>query len=81
MSTMAEELTDQASAEHMQMGLRDFSRLERMLLFAVVTECERCIISEGRDCLDMPIPMSCPFVEVRQEYGIRDIFEWKKIVE
>jgi len=80
MSSITHDLVDSTEAEHAQFGLRDFSRLERMLLFAVVTECERCISSEGRDCLDTAKSVSCPFVSIREEYGIHDIPEWKELV-
>lgn len=59
---------------------RDFSRMERMLLFAVISECERCICSEGLDCFDSDKSVSCPFVPIREEYSVRDIVEWKEVV-
>ena len=78
MSSITHYLTDEASREHMDLGLVEFTRLEKMLLFAVITECERCIASEGRDCFDMGKDVSCPFVAIRHEYGIQDIYEWKE---
>ena len=80
MSSMTHDLADEVSREHMSLGLGEFTRLERMLLFAVIAECERCIGSEGVDCFDTGKPVSCPFVGVRHEYGIRDICEWKGVV-
>ena len=47
MSSMAEVTIDDVAGEHQTLGLRGFTRLERMLLFAVVSECSRCIKAEG----------------------------------
>ncbi len=78
MSSLTHEMTDDVTREHEEMGLREFSRLEKMLLFAVITECERCIRSEGFDCFDTGKSVGCPFVQIREEYSITDIVEWKE---
>jgi len=75
---MTELMVDETCEEHQAMGLKEFTRLEKMLLFAVVSECSRCIRSEGHDCFDFHRPSSCPFVQVREEYGIIDLIEWKE---
>ena len=64
--------------EHAELGLTAFTRLERMLLFAVISECERCIGSEGQDCFCLEKRVSCPFVAIREEYSVLDIAEWKE---
>ena len=71
---------DETGREHTEFGLKEFTRLERMLLFAVISECERCISSEGHDCFDGEKPVSCPFVAIREEYGVFDVLEWKEMV-
>ena len=80
MSSIAHGLTDDASAEHLSFGLKEFTGMEKMLLFAVINECERCICSEGGDCLSSARPVSCPFVAVRKEYSIDDVSVWKELV-
>lgn len=57
------------------------SRLERMLLFAVVSECERCISSEGEDCLESLRKINCPLFNIRQIYKINDIEIWKEMMK
>ena len=80
MSSIAHQIMDETVEEHANMGLREFTRLERMLLFAVVSECERCVKSEGYDCFDFGKHVDCPFVSVREEYEVRDIVEWRERV-
>jgi hypothetical protein len=59
---------------------RQFTRLERMLLFAVVTECERCIRAEGVDCLQHGQKrIDCPFYYVRELY-VHDVEVWRERV-
>ena len=60
---------------------KKFTRLERMLLFAVVTECERCIQTEGADCFGSERSVDCPFYDFRQEYNVDDIESWKEMVK
>jgi len=81
MASITHTLTDSISSEHMDIGIREFSRLEKMLLFAVVSECERCISCEGYDCFDTGRRISCPFIKIRDEYGVIDILEWKEMVQ
>jgi hypothetical protein len=77
-------VTDDAPGAHgcdfPGVGTREFSRLERMLLFAVISECERCICSEGCDCFEAGKSVSCPFVPIREEYSVMDIVGWKEVV-
>jgi hypothetical protein len=80
MSSLSHEVTDEATREHSELGLRGFTRLERLLLFAVISECERCIRSEGYDCFDAGKRVGCPFVSIREEYSITDIIEWRELV-
>jgi len=80
MSSLTHVIIDEATTEHMEIGLIEFSRLEKMLLFAVITECERCICSEGYDCFDAGKTISCPFVSIREEYKVVDIPEWKELI-
>ena len=60
---------------------KQFTRLERMLLFAVVSECDRCICSEGTDCLQSMHKVDCPFFRFRQEYKVYDIEMWQELVK
>lgn len=80
MASMEHAVADIASGEHSGLGLREFTRLERLLLFAVISECDRCVRSEGYDCFDAGKNVGCPFVSIRDEYGIADIAEWKELV-
>ena len=80
MSSMTELIVDDAVGEHQTLGLNEFTRLEKMLLFAVVSECSRCIKAEGHDCFVFHKSMGCPFVTVREEYEVLDIIEWKERV-
>lgn len=80
MSSVTDDGAVESGAEHTDIGAKEFSRLERMLLFAVISECERCICSEGCDCFDASKSVSCPFVPIREEYSVRDISEWKEVV-
>lgn len=80
MSSLTELIVDETSEEHQNLGLTEFSRLEKMLLFAVVSECSRCIKAEGHDCFDFHKPVGCPFVAVREEYQVIDMIEWREIV-
>ena len=80
MSSISHVITDEVSKEHMEIGIREFSRLEKMLLFAVISECDRCISSEGHDCFDTGKQISCPFTKIREEYNVADILEWKEII-
>ena len=68
---------------HEAMGLNplQFTRIERMLFFAVVSECERCIRSEGMDCFESSRRVDCPFSNIREEYGISDVEIWKEMVK
>lgn len=62
------------------LGLRMFSEytnMERMMLDAILSECQSCITSEGRDCMVNSEITQCPFVEVRKTCGIVDIKCWK----
>ena len=81
MASLTNDLTDGATREHSELGLRGFTRLERMLLFAVISECERCIVSEGYDCFDAGKNVGCPFVTIREEYDMIDVLEWKERVK
>ena len=81
MSSMTELIVDDAVREHQALGLNEFTRLEKMLLFAVVSECSRCIKAEGHDCFDFHKSIGCPFVTVREEYRVNDIIEWKERVQ
>ena len=81
MSSMTELIVDEAVGEHQELGLSVFTRLEKMLLFAVVSECSRCIKAEGHDCFDFHKSMGCPFVTVREEYQVIDIVEWRETVQ
>ena len=80
MSSMTELIVDDAVGEHQTLGLKEFTRLEKMLLFAVVSECSRCISAEGHDCFDSHKPIDCPFVAAREEYKVIDILEWRELV-
>jgi hypothetical protein len=80
MSSMTELIVDETAGEHQALGLNEFTRLEKMLLFAVVSECSRCIKGEGHDCFDFHKSMGCPFVTVREEYKVIDIIEWRERV-
>ncbi len=80
MSSMTQITVDETSQEHQELGLNEFTRLEKMLLFAVVSECSRCIKAEGHDCFDFHKSMGCPFVTVREEYQVIDIVEWREKV-
>ena len=80
MSSLTEIIVDETSEEHQNLGLNEFTRLEKMLLFAVVSECSRCIKAEGHDCFDFHKSIGCPFVTVREEYEVLDIIEWKERV-
>ena len=80
MSSIAPEVSVEGLVEVTTDGPRQFSRLEKMLFFALISECERCIRSEGYDCFDTAKKVRCPFFEIRQEYGVRDIFEWKEMM-
>ena len=80
MASLTHEINDHISISHMDIGIREFSRLERMLLFAVISECERCIGSEGFDCFDSGRHVSCPFVAIREEYHVTDLLEWKEML-
>ena len=81
MSSMTQIIVDETCEEHQTLGLNEFTRLEKMLLFAVVSECDRCIKSEGYDCFDSQKPASCPFVAIREEYQVLDMVEWREIVQ
>ena len=81
MSSMTELIVDDAVGEHQTLGLNEFTRLEKMLLFAVVSECSRCANTEGHDCFDYHKPVDCPFVTVREEYKVIDIVEWRERVQ
>ena len=81
MSSMTELIVDDAVGEHQTLGLREFTRLEKMLLFAVVSECTRCISAEGHDCFDNHKTIDCPFVAAREEYQVIDIVEWRERVQ
>lgn len=81
MASMAHTIIDETCEEHRMLGLREFTRLEKMLLFAVVSECGRCIKSEGHDCFDFKKPVDCPFVNIREEYSVIDIAEWGERVQ
>ena len=59
---------------------QQFTRLERMLLFAVVTECMRCIETEGIDCMRRMERIDCPFFSVREEYKVDDVEVWREKV-
>ena len=80
MSSLIHVINDETASEHMQIGLKEFTRLEKILLFAVISECERCINSEGHDCFDAGKTVSCPFVSIRDEYSVVDIPEWKELI-
>ena len=80
MSSMTKTIVDETSLEHQELGLNEFTRLEKMLLFAVVSECSRCINAEGHDCFDFHKSVGCPFVTVREEYQVIDIVEWREKV-
>jgi len=80
MSSLTQVVVDEACENHQILGLREFTRLEKMLLFAVVSECSRCISAEGHDCFDFHKPIGCPFVAVREEYQVIDIIEWREKV-
>ena len=80
MSSMTKTIVDETSQEHQELGLNEFTRLEKMLLFAVVSECSRCIKAEGHDCFDFHKSVGCPFVTVREEYQVIDIIEWREKV-
>ncbi len=80
MSSMTQTIVDETSEEHQELGLNEFTRLEKMLLFAVVSECSRCIKAEGHDCFDFHKSVGCPFVTVREEYQVIDIVEWREKV-
>lgn len=81
MSSMTELIVGDAAGEHQTMGLNEFTRLEKMLLFAVVSECSRCIGAEGHDCFDTTKQVDCPFVTAREEYQVIDIVEWREKVQ
>jgi len=81
MSSLSQSDTELVTPEHGDIGLRGFTRLERMLLFAVISECERCVSSEGYDCFDAGKRVGCPFVSIREEYAIADIAEWKERIQ
>ncbi len=80
MSSMTQLIVDETCEEHHTIGLTEFTRLEKMLLFAVVSECDRCVQTEGHDCFDFNKSVGCPFVTVREEYKVHDIIEWKEKV-
>ena len=78
MSSFTQVIEDETTSQHKEIGLKEFTRLEKMLLFAVISECERCIHSEGYDCFDTNKTVTCPFVSIREEYTVNDILEWKE---
>ncbi|MBA3044869.1 MAG: hypothetical protein KKH41_05160 [Candidatus Thermoplasmatota archaeon] len=80
MSSITQDIVDETAMEHIKFGFAEFSRLEKMLLFAVITECERCICSEGKDCIVAGKSVACPFVPIREEYQITDVQEWKGMI-
>lgn len=81
MSSMSEVIVDGAGIDEVS-KTREFTRLERMLLFAVVSECERCIRSEGADCLQLgQRRVDCPFFSVRVEYKVDDVEVWRERVK
>jgi hypothetical protein len=80
MASLTHVITDTTTHEHMNIGLKEFTRLEKMLLFAVISECDRCINSEGYDCFDAGKTISCPFVNIREEYNVIDIPEWRELI-
>lgn len=80
MSSLTEVIVEETGIAEESPKLEEFTRLEKMLLFAVVTECERCIASEGIDCLRRMHRIDCPFFSVRQEYKVDDIEVWREKV-
>lgn len=54
----------------------EYTERERMMLEAIVSECGRCISSEGVDCMSIPGETVCPFVNVRQACGLHDLGVW-----
>ena len=80
MSSMSEVIVDEPIVEDGRPEFKGFTRLERMLLFAVVTECERCIRSEGIDCMHHRTRIDCPFFSVREEYKVHDVEVWRERV-
>ena len=54
----------------------DYTNMERMMLEAILSECQNCISSEGRDCMLDTGSVSCPFVEVRRTCGIHSMEDW-----
>ena len=82
MSSMSE-IKEKPMEVHEAFGLDPihFTRLERMLFFAVVSECERCIRSEGVDCFESSRSIDCPFSNIRDEYGINDVEIWKEMIK
>jgi hypothetical protein len=80
MASLTHVITDETTHEHMNIGIKEFTRLEKMLLFAVISECDRCIVSEGYDCFDAGKTISCPFVSIREEYNVVDLPEWKELI-
>jgi hypothetical protein len=77
---MSEVIVDESGIDEAP-KTKEFTRLERMLLFAVVSECERCISSEGVDCLQAgQRRVDCPFYSVREEYKVHDIEVWRERV-
>jgi len=77
---MSEVIVDESGIEEGTPDFKGFTRLERMLLFAVVTECERCIRSEGVDCMHHRTRIDCPFFSVREEYRVHDVELWRERV-
>ncbi len=82
MSSISETVVEVTESDHepVEFDPAQFTRLERMLLFALVSECERCIESEGADCLPSMNSVDCPFFCFREEYKVYDIEMWKELV-
>jgi hypothetical protein len=81
-SSIAKPIVETTDLDHETVNIEpaQFTRLERMLLFALVSECERCIESEGKDCLPTMNSVDCPFFDFREEYKVYDIELWKELV-
>jgi len=82
MSSASKIITEKIVGVHETLGVDplQFTRLEKMLFFAVVSECERCIQSEGADCFESSRLVDCPFNNIREEYGISDVEIWKEVI-
>jgi hypothetical protein len=81
MSSMTEAIVHEEVLESVEEDFPRFSKIEKMVLFALVMECDRCIKNEGLDCFETGRHFSCPFFNIRKIYKIKDIEIWKEMIK